>query len=80
MSQKAIEFFLDENYSKASTKNYPTKKTDVYYIDDSWSLDILDLRDYGLGNNRIYRYVLVVIDNFSKSGWTIFFKIKMVKQ
>ena len=46
-------------------------KTNVYYIDDIWSLDILDLKDYGLENNRGYRYVLVVIDNISKFGWTI---------
>ena len=47
-----------------------TNKTDVYHIDDIWSLDILDLKDYGPENNRGYRYILVVIDNFSKYGWT----------
>ena len=35
-----------------------------------WSLDILDLKDYGPENNRGYRYLLVVIDNFSKFGFT----------
>ena len=34
-------------------------------------MDILDLKDYGPENNRGYRYVLVIIDNFSKFGWTI---------
>ena len=34
-------------------------------------MDILDLKDYGPKNNRGYRYVLVVIDNFSKFGWTV---------
>ena len=48
----------------------------VYYIDDIWSLDILDLKDYGPKNNRGYRYVLVIIDNFSKYGWTISLKNK----
>ena len=28
-------------------KNYPTNRTNVYHIDDIWSLDILDLEDYG---------------------------------
>ena len=46
------------------------------FIDDIWSLDILDLNDYGPENNRGYRYVLVVIDNFSKFGWTIPLKNK----
>ena len=69
MTQKNIKIFINEIYSKAPKKNYATNKTDVYHIDDIWSLDILDLKDYGPGNNRGYRYVLVTIDNFSKFGW-----------
>ena len=44
---------------------------DVYHIDDIWSLDILDFKDYGSENDRGYRYFLVVNDNFSKLGWTV---------
>ena len=71
MTQKNIKIFFNEIYSKPPKKYYPTKKTDVYHIDDIWSLDILNLKDYGPKNNRGYRYVLVTIDNFSKYGWTI---------
>ena len=70
MTQKNIKIFINEIYSKAPKKYYATNKTDVYFIDDIWSLDILDLKDYGPENNRGYRYVLVTIDNFSKFGWT----------
>ena len=70
MTQKNIKILINEIYSKPPKKNYITNKTDVYYIDDIWSLDILDLKDYGAENNRGYRYVLVTIDNFSKFGWT----------
>ena len=76
MSQKNIKIFINEIYSKAPKKNYATNKTDVYHIDDIWSLDVLDLKDFGPGNNRGYRYVLVTIDNFSKYGWTIPLKNK----
>ena len=76
MSQKNIKIFINEIYSKPPKKNYDTNKTDVYYIDDIWSLDILDLKEYGPENNRGYRYVLVIIDNFSKYGWTIPLKNK----
>ena len=76
MSQKNIKIFINEIYSKPPKKNYPTNKTDVYYIDDIWSLDILDLKDYGPKNNRGFRYLLVIIDNFSKFGWTIPLKNK----
>ena len=71
MTQKNIKIFINEIYSKPPKKNYATNKTNVYHIDDIWSLDILDLKDYGSKNNRGYRYVLVIIDNFSKYGWTI---------
>ena len=47
------------------------KKSDVYHIDDIWSLDILDLKDYGPESNRGFRYVSVITDNFSQFGWTI---------
>ena len=73
---KNIKIFINEIYSKGPKKNYPTNKTDVYHFDDTWSFDILELKDYGPKNNRGYRYVLVIIDNFSKYGWTIPIKKK----
>ena len=76
MTQKNIKTFINEIYSKPPKRNYNTNKTDVYHIDDIWSLDILDLKDYGPENNRGYRYVLVTIDNFSKFGWTVPLKNK----
>ena len=76
MTQKNIKIFINEIYSKGPKRNYATNKTDVYHIDDIWSLDILDLKDYGPENNNNYRYVLVIIDNFSKFGWTIPLKNK----
>ena len=76
MTQKNIKIFINKIYSKPPKRNYPTNKSNVYHIDDVWSLDILDLKDYGLENNRGYRYVLVVVDNFSKYGWTVPLKNK----
>ena len=76
MTQKNIKIFINEIYSKPPKKYYATNKTDLYYIDDIWSLDVLDLKDYGPENNRGYRYVLVTIDNFSKYGWKIPLKNK----
>ena len=76
MTQKNIKIFINEIYSKGPKRNYATNKTDVYHIDDTWSLDISDLKDYGPKNNRGYRYVLVTIDKFSKFGWTIPLKNK----
>ena len=71
-----MKIFLNEIYSKPPKKNYATSRTDVHCIDDIRSLDFLDLKDYGPENNRGYRYVLVIIDNFSKFRWTVPLKNK----
>ena len=70
MTQKNIKIFINEVYSKPPKRNYSTNKTDAYHIDDIWSLDFLDLKDYGPEKNKGYRYVLDILDNFSKIGWT----------
>ena len=76
MAQKNIKKFINEIYAEPPKRNFVTNKTDVYHIDNIWSLDILDLKDYGPENNRGYRYVLVIRDIFSKFGWTIPLKNK----
>ena len=76
MTQKNIKIFMNEIYSKPPKKNYMTNKADVYHIDDIWNLDILGLKDYGPENIKNYRYVLVIIDNFSKIGFTVPIKNK----
>ena len=74
-SEKQIKY-LKTKFIPNQLKRIITNKTDVHYIDDIWSLDILDLKDYGPENNRGYRYVFVIIDNFSKYGWTVPLKNK----
>ena len=76
MTQKNNKAFINETYSKPTKKKYDTNKTDVYHIDDIWNLDILDFKHYGPKNNRGYRFVLVIIDNFSKYVWTLPLKNK----
>ena len=70
MTRKTIKTLIKEINSIGPKQNYPTNNTDVYRIDDIWSLDIIDLKGYGHKNNHNYRYVLLVIDNSSKFGWT----------
>ena len=75
MTEKSIKNFIKEIYSKPQ-KKFATDKTNVYYFHDIWSVDILDLKGYGPEKNRGYRYVLVILDNFSKFGWTFPLKKK----
>ena len=79
MSQKSIKIFINEIYSKPPQKKYVNNKTDVYLIDDIWSLDILDLKDYGPENNRGYRYVLVIIDSSQNMVFHCLSEIKILK-
>ena len=55
-------------------------KTDVYHIDNIWSLNVIDLNDYGPENNRGYSYALVQIDNSVKLVRRYLSKTKMLKQ
>ena len=74
-----IKILIHEIYSKRPKKNYETNKTMIKSIDDTWSSDLLDMNDYKPENNRGYRYNSVVIDNFSKFGWTILLKNKYMQ-
>ena len=74
-SEINLKFYKRKLYP-LTKKNYATNKTDIYHFDDIWSLDILDLEDYGPENIRSYRYVLIVVDIFNKIGWTIPLKNK----
>ena len=80
MTQKAIKIFINGIYSTPPKEKFATNKTDVYHIDNLWSLDILDLKDYGPENNRVYRFVLVILDNFSKMVGQFLSKMNMIKQ
>ena len=44
MIQKSTKIFLNEIYSKRPKKTSATNKTNVYDVDDVWSLDILGLK------------------------------------
>ena len=71
MTQKSIKIIINEIHSEPPKKKNSTNKTDVFYFDNIWSLDLLDLNDYGPKSLRGYRNVLVIINYFSKFGWTV---------
>ena len=71
MKQRDItKIFRNEIYIKPPEKNYETNKTIVKHVDDCWGIDLLDMIDYGVSNNKGYRYIQTIIDNFSKFAWT----------
>ena len=56
---------------KPAEKKNDSKKTVVKLIDRTWTLDLLDTKDYGTENRRGYRYFLVMIDNLSEYGFGV---------
>ena len=68
--------FIDEIYSKAPKKNYPTNKVICKHVDEIWSIDLADMIYYKTSNNKGFRYIFIIIDNFSKYLWAIPLKNK----
>ena len=60
------KIFIDEIYSSPSRKNCPTNKIIYNHTDEIWSIDLADLIDYKISNNKGFRYIFIIIDNFSK--------------
>ena len=72
MAQKdLIKNFIDEIYSKPSKQNYETNKIVYNHLDEIWSFDVADFPDYKTINNKGFRYMFVIFDNFSKFLWCI---------
>ena len=76
INKDLIKIFVDEIYSKPPKKNYPTNKIVYNHIDEIWSIDLADMVDYKTSNNKGFRYIFVIIDNYSKHLWTIPLKNK----
>ena len=79
MKKNLTKKFIDEIYSKPPKKNYPTNKIIYNHIDEIWSIDLADMIDYKTSNNKGYRYIFIIIDNFSKYLWAIRLKNKYSK-
>ena len=71
-----VKIFIDEIYFKPPLKNFESNKTIVKNIDETWSIDLLDMSDYGISNNNGFRDIFIIIDNFSKFAFTIPLKNK----
>lgn len=55
--------------------NFPRRHVVMKDIDDLWQADLIDMQSFSKNNNN-FKYVLVVIDTFSKYAWTYPLKSK----
>ena len=79
MMKDLKKIFIDEIYSKPPRRKYPTNKIVYNHIDEIWSIDLADFSDYKTSNNKGFRYIFIIIDNFSKYLWSIPLKNKYSK-
>ena len=80
VKKEIIKTFVDEIYTKPPKKNYETNKLVYIHIDEIWSIDLADMIDYNISNNKGFRYIFVIFDNFSTHLWAISLKKTKVKQ
>ena len=78
MKRDLTKIFIIEINSSPPRKIYPTNKIVYNHIDEIWSIDLADFLDYRVSNNKGFRCIFVIFDNFSKYLWAIPLK-KMVK-
>ena len=73
MKKDLTKIFIDEIYSKAPKKNYPTSKIVYNHKDEIWSIVLADMIDYKTSINKGFRYKFIIIDNFKKTfvGYTL---------
>lgn len=69
---------IDELY-KPARKNFKRRRTIIKGLDDLWQMDLAEFGQYA-SQNKGYRYILVVIDCFSKFLWTRALKTKSAEE
>lgn len=60
---------------KGARKNFPRREVILKGIDDLWQADLIDMQNLKR-ENKNYRYILVIIDAFSKFAWSVGVKTK----
>ena len=66
---------LAEELHKPVTKKFPRRKVYVSGVDKIWAADLVDVKTFSKFNGGI-KYLLAVIDIFSKYGWMVPLKDK----
>ena len=64
-----------EELHRPARRHYPRRHVEMRDIDDTWQADLVDMSAYAKVN-RGYRFLLTVIDIFSKFAWAVPTKTK----
>lgn len=74
-SKEDVKTKVVKELHKPARKNYSRQRTILKGIDDLWQVDLAEIMPYAKVNKG-YKYILVVIDCFSKYLWTLGVKDK----
>ena len=55
MKKDLTKIFTDEIHSSPHTKIFETNKIIYNHIDEIWSIDLADMVDYKISNNKLFR-------------------------
>ena len=72
--EQQMKVVVDELH-KPARRNYLCRKYDIRGVDETWQADLVEMQSYARVNKG-YRYMLTVIDIFSKYSWVISVKKK----
>ena len=70
---------LADELHKPARKHYQKRSLFVKQVDDIWTADLVDMSPYSRSNSG-YKYLLTVIDIFSKYGWIVPLRTKTRKE
>ena len=76
MKRELFEIFIDEIHIKPPMRNYPSNNLFYSHIDETWGIDLADMIDYKISNNKVYRYIFTIVDFFNEFTWAISLKNK----
>ena len=67
-----------EELHRPARRNYPRRKFEMRDIDETWQADLVEMQPYSR-ENKGFKYLLTVIDVFSKFAWAVPVKQKTGK-
>lgn len=73
MSSKKAE--LVDEIHRLSRRNYPRRRVELKGLNDLWQIDLAELIPYAKSNQG-YKYLVMIINAFSKYGWVRAIKSK----
>lgn len=73
-----LENIADELHRPAR-KIFPRRRVVTGFIDDLWQADLIDMQSHSRQNNG-FKYILIIIDTFTKFVWCEALKNKTAKE